>query len=271
METAKPLRRRTPDASSQTVATVERAADVLVLFAEPGSVTLGVTEIAGKLGMSKAAVHRILASLRLRGLIDLDPETRRYSLGSTTMRLGLAYLDRLNVRGLAAPALGTLSRTLAETATLSIRTRSTRVYVDQATPNREVIMSVSLGVPYPLHAGASSKAFLAFLSDEEIDAYLRTVPLTRLTERTLVHPDILLKDIIAIRRRGYARSTAERQHGSASVAAPIFDHHGRPAGVVSVCGPMERFRGEARHCAEVLLEVTRRLSARMGHASTEKR
>ncbi|WP_433360070.1 IclR family transcriptional regulator [Streptosporangium sp. CA-115845] len=109
------------------------------------------------------------------------------------------------------------------------------------------------------------------MSDDEIDAYMRTVPLTRLTERTLVHPDVLHKDIAAIRRRGYSKSNAERQPGSASVAAPIFDHHGRPAGVVSVCGPLERFQGEAQHCAEVLLEATGRLSAQMGYLELEKK
>jgi len=267
MDTSKPLRRRNAEGTSQTVATVERAADVFVLFAEPGSRTLGVTEIAEKLAMSKAAVHRILSSLRLRGLIELDEETRRYSLGLTTMRLGLAYLDRLDIRRLAGPALVDLSRTLAETATLSIRTGYSRVYVDQVTPSREVIMSVTLGVAYPLHAGASSKAFLAFLTDEEIDDYFGTVPLTRLTERTLVHQDVLRKDLAAIRRRGYAKSNAERQPGSGSVAAPIFDHHGRPAGVISVCGPLERFRSEEKQAAEALLETTNRLSAQMGHAS----
>ncbi|MEO8347289.1 MAG: IclR family transcriptional regulator, partial [Acidobacteriota bacterium] len=45
-------------------------------------------------GLSKAAVHRVLASLRSRGLVDLDERTRRYSLGVSTMKLGLAYLDR---------------------------------------------------------------------------------------------------------------------------------------------------------------------------------
>ena len=91
--------------------------------------------------------------------------------------------------------------------------------------------------------------------------------LTRLTERTLVHQDVLRKDLAAIRRRGYAKSNAERQPGSGSVAAPIFDHHGRPAGVISVCGPLERFRSEEKQAAEALLETTNRLSAQMGHAS----
>lgn len=248
----------------QTAATVERAADVLVLFADADTRTLGVTEIADALGLSKPAVHRILASLRTRGLVEVDEESRRYSLGLTAMRLGLAYLDRIDVRALAAPELAELSRRTRETATLSTRTGDQRVYVDQVTPAREVIMTVSLGVPYPLHAGASSKAFLAFLPDTEIDAYLAR-ELGRLTEGTITDADALRAEIREIRARGYAKSFAERQHGAASVAAPVLDHHDRPVAVVSVCGPLERFRQEAEECARVLLETTDRLSARMGH------
>ncbi|TYB64287.1 IclR family transcriptional regulator [Nonomuraea sp. PA05] len=269
MPTTERPRRRGADGASQTVATVERAADVLVLFADPAARTLGVTEIAERLELSKAAVHRILASLRLRGLIDLDEQSRRYSLGLTAMRLGLAYLDRLDLRRLAAPELVALSTALSETATLSIRTGYARVYVDQATPSREVIMAVTLGVPYPLHAGASSRAFLAYLAEEEIDDYFATQPLTRLTERTPVEEAALRRELAAVRRRGYARSQAERQPGSASVAAPVLDHHGRPAGVISVCGPLERFRAQEKRCAAALLETTRQLSARMGHTAAE--
>jgi IclR family acetate operon transcriptional repressor len=249
----------------QTIATVERAADVLVHFSEADRATFGVTEIADALGLSKAAVHRILASLRTRGLIELDELTRRYSLGIGAMKLGLAYLDRIDLRRIAHPELVALSERTAETATLSVRSGWIRFYVDQVTPRREVIMSVSLGTPHALHAGGSSKAFLAFLSDEEIDAYLRQPELARLTPATVTDKARLRREIAQIRTRGYAQSFAERQSGAASVAAPVLDHRGRPQGVVSVCGPIERFRGEADASAEALLEVTRRLSARMGY------
>jgi DNA-binding IclR family transcriptional regulator len=248
---------------SQTAATVDRAADILVRFAEAGTSTLGVTELAESLGMSKAAVHRVLASFRSRGLVVLDEESRRYSLGLTAMRLGLAYLDRIDVRRLAAPALSALSRETGETVTLSIRTGDTRVYIEQTTPDREVIMSVSLGVPYPLHAGASSKAFLAFLGEEEIDRYLGR-PLESLTAATVIDPARLRTDLALIRRRGYAMSIAERQSGAASVAAPILDYRGRPAAAISVCGPAERFMPEADACAAALLSTTDRLSAVLG-------
>ncbi|GLX00952.1 IclR family transcriptional regulator [Microtetraspora sp. NBRC 16547] len=258
------------ESAGQSIATVERAVDVLMHFAETPSTTLGVTEIAEALGMSKAAVHRILASLRVRHLIELDPASRRYSLGVGAMRLGLAYLDRLDIRRIAAPELVALSRRTAETATLSIRTGWTRIYADQVTPAREVIMSVSLGVPYPLHTGGSSKAFLAFLTEEEIETYLSEAPLQALTGTTIADVPKLRKELAAIRECGWARSFAERMSGAASVAAPVLDHHGRPVAVISVCGPLERFREEVDECVEALLDSTRRLSTQMGWTEPER-
>lgn len=248
----------------QTIATVERAADVLALFGSTAAPTLGVTEIATELGLSKAAVHRILSSLRGRGFVDLQGETRRYALGPAALALGMAYLARLDVRALAAPELAALSATTAETATLSIRQGDKRVYVDQVLPAREIVMSVRLGVPNPLHAGGSSKAFLAYLPDEDVERYLAG-RLEPVTERTVVDPAQLRAEVARIRELGYAMSVGERQPGAASVAAPVLDHAGTPVAVISVCGPLERFEAEAADCAKLLLEATARLSARMGH------
>lgn len=247
----------------QTITSVERAADVMLLFARADSPTLGVTEIADQLALSKAAVHRILSSLRSRSLVELDESTRRYLLGPASMTLGLRYLARLDVRRLAVPVLHQLSALTQETATLSLRTGDTRVYVEQVTPVREVIMSVPLGVPFPLHAGGSSKAFLAFLPGEQVTAYLDR-SLAALTGKTITDPGQLAAELAAIRDRGWAQSDGERQPGAASVAAPVFDHLGTPIAAVSVCGPAGRFAAEAGECARHLLASTRSLSATMG-------
>lgn len=252
---------------SQSIAAVERALDVLLLFGRSQEPDLGVTEIAGRLGLSKAAVHRILTTLRSRDLIVLDESSRRYLLGPAALGLGRAYLDRLDVRTLAAPELAWLSRESNETATLSVRTGLTRMYVDQVVPDREVRMEVALGVSYPLHAGGSSKAFLAFLPDEEIDTFLDRNRLDSMTEKTITDPKRLRRELAKIRKQGYATSLGERQAGAASVAAPVLDHNGRPAAVVSVSGPLERFRSEAADCAELLLQATARLSTRMGYVA----
>ncbi|MEO7130567.1 MAG: IclR family transcriptional regulator [Dermatophilaceae bacterium] len=249
------------------MATVERAADLLTYFVEADAPDLGVTEIAEGLGLSKAAVHRVLSSLRSSDLIELNEETHRYALGVGAMRLGLAYLRRIDIRRMAHPELVALSRLTGETATLSIRTGMSRAYVDQVTPAREVIMSVGLGESFPLHAGGSSKAFLAFLPHEEIEDYLTSGPLEALTSATVVDPVALREELDAIRARGWARSNGERKGGAASVAAPVLNHLGAPIAAVSVCGPSERFLEEFEECRVALLDVTARLSLRLGWQS----
>jgi DNA-binding IclR family transcriptional regulator len=253
------------ESGSATIATVERAADILMHFATTAQNDFGVTEISEDLGLSKAAVHRVLASLRSRGLVELDERTRRYSLGVSAMKLGLTYLDRIDVRRVALPYLQELTARTAETATLSVRVGDrSRIYVDQITPEREVIMSVMLGEPYPLHAGASSRALLAFLPQEKIEAYIASRPLESMTASTIIDPDLLREDLAAVREQGWARSSAERKNGAASVAAPVRGHDGYAVAVVSVCGPLERFSAEFEGCRDALLHATRMLSRQYG-------
>jgi IclR family acetate operon transcriptional repressor len=250
--------------AGRSVTTIERAVDVLFLFAEHPQPTLGVTEIAQELGISKAVVHRTLTSLRDRNLVVVDADSRRYALGPAVLRLADAYRDRLDLRMLAQDTMRRLSEATGETATLSIRTGDQRIYIDRVTPDREVQMTVQLGRPFPLHAGASSKAFLAFLPEDEREDYLARVALSPLTPNTITDLNVLRRELDQIRQQGFAISMGERQADAASVAAPVFDDRG-PVAVMSVSGPIQRFRDSVADTASVLTEATRQLSAQLGH------
>lgn len=252
----------------QTVASIERALDVLALFGASTTRSLGVTEIAQELGLSKAVVHRILASFRAKGFVELDGTTRRYSLGPRILFLGLDYLDGLDVLKVVREVMTALSGATNETVAFSLRSHDTRVFVDQVTPTREVRMQVPLGRPCPLHAGASSKALLAFLPPAEVDVYLDSGGLDRVTTRTVVDPRRLRRELTAIREAGYASSYGERADGAAAVASPVFGRNGTLEGVLTVCGPDDRFRASAERAAELLLDHAARASARLGHRST---
>lgn len=254
-----------PTNSPMTIATVERAADVLLHVANGRGPDFGVTELAEDLSMSKAAVHRVLASLRGRGLIEVDEITRRYSLGVGALQLGLAYLDRLDVRQMGRPALEELSLKTNETATLSVLLGNHyRIYVDQVVPDREVIMSVTMGEPYPLHGGASGRAFLAFLPESAREEYLAGANLAALTDSTVVDPAELRVLLDEVKSVGWAVSRGERKGGAAAVAAPVLSHEGFPVAVMSVCGPAERFDEGLEKCREELLKTASVLSRQFG-------
>ena len=248
-----------------TIATVERAVDVLMHIATSPGPDFGITELADELSMSKAAVHRVLASLKGRGLIEVDERTRRYSLGVGALRLGLAYLDRIDVRRMGHPALERLSEKTNETATLSVLLGNhERIYVDQITPDREVIMSVSMGEPYPLHAGATGRAFLAFLEEGLREEYLAQGNLRAMTEQTVTDADEIRSIVTKIREQGWSFSAAERKSGAAAVAAPVLSHDGFPVAVISVCGPVERLAENVDVCREAVVETAGIMSRQFG-------
>lgn len=239
--------------------------DVLLLFGRSGRPDLGVTEIAGELGLTKAAVHRILTALRNRDLITVEPTTRRYALGHAAIALGRAYLARTDLRVMAAPELRRLAGATGETATLSIRRGNTRMYVDQVVPDQELRMEVTLGVPYPLHAGSSSKVILAFLRPEEIDDYLGQQELTSFTDATITTPAGLRAELAAVRERGYAISLGERQAGVASIAAPVLDHDGGVMAAISISGPSARFEPRIPDCIPLLQKASAAVSGQLGY------
>jgi IclR family acetate operon transcriptional repressor len=251
--------------AEERVVGVERALDVLSFFGRSEQATLGVTEIAAELGLSKSVVHRTLAACRSRGFLEFDEGSRRYRLGPEILVLGLSCLDRVDVRSLGHETLADLVAQTGETATLSVRVGWTRVYIDQVTPNRDIKMVVRLGRPFPLHAGASSKALLAFLSDGEQEEYLATGDLSAVTPHTIVDPERLRKELQAIRADGFAVSFSERDSSAGSVAAPVFGHDGSPQGVISVSGPVDRFSSEVDQASRALLDATRELSHRLGY------
>src|SRR4051794_18235417 len=98
----------TEETTGKSIAAVERAIDVLLLFGRSGRPDMGVTEIAQELGITKGAVHRILTALRSRRLVTADPTSRRYALGPAAVALGRAYLARTDLRMVAAPELRAL-------------------------------------------------------------------------------------------------------------------------------------------------------------------
>jgi IclR family acetate operon transcriptional repressor len=251
--------------SGPSIQGVNRALEVLDLFGSSDAPTLGVTEIAQKLDLSKAVIHRILTAFRTKGFVEMDPTTHRYMLGPQLVMLGLSYLDRVDAGGVAHEALVKLAEETNETATFSVRAGFERVYIDQVTPDRDVKMVVQLGKPFPLHTGASSKALLASLSHEEQEAYLSSHELTALTDQSITDPDTLREEIAAINARGYAMSFGERDGGAGAVAAPIFSYPGGLVGVISVSGPLERFRSEIDDAAQRLLVAVAEVSTRLGH------
>ena len=125
------------------------------------------------------------------------------------------------------------------------------------------------GERVPLHVGAPMKAILAFLTPEDIAAYLKR-PLERLTPRAIGDPRRLRQHLAQIRERGYAESWEEVYPGAVGVAVPLLSPDGVAVASLGIAGPVHRFNPErVSSIAQELLSAGKELSRGAQNAYVE--
>ena len=111
------------------------------------------------------------------------------------------------------------------------------------------------------------EAILAFLPTEEVDQYISSVELARLTRTTITDPQILRRELNTIHARGVARSNEEQIEGLIGIGAPVFSWDSRV--VASIAAPLPVIRANAekeRNIENVLREAAAEISRQLGHS-----
>lgn len=216
----------------------------IISFLAAGQKEHGLTEICQNLDISKATAHRILSTLHRKKWLVKDPGSRKFKIGPALTAIGLGVLYNLDVRRACLPYLTSLTQATNETAILTLRVGTERVYADQMEGNHEVRMILELGKRYPLWIGAHGKCILAFMESEEIeeviDGLLHSSHRILASGKTL-EIKALRHELAEIQNQGFALSFGDRVIGAAAVAAPIFSKNDKVIGAISVAGPQHRF------------------------------
>jgi IclR family KDG regulon transcriptional repressor len=241
-----------------TVRAVERALDILLVFTEHTS--LGLTEIADKVGLHKSTVHRLLASLEGKGFLVRDVATEKYRLGFRVWELSAQLSGQSDDPGtLLLPEMERLRDLVGETISLYIREGQERIRI-QALQSHQAIRRVApLGARLPLYVGASSKVLLAFADEHMQDSLVHALDWPSTVDRGM-----FLKGLEEIRKLGYATSIEEREPGAAAVAAPVITNGGRLVAALAVSGPSNRLDlDKMREIAPQVIESARRMGKMM--------
>jgi DNA-binding IclR family transcriptional regulator len=234
-------KRTATDASSSQ--TVERAMRLLLEIGSDDQGGLSLTECATRLKYSKPTTLRILRTLERAGMVTVQESTGRYRLGLTTLRLGMAYLDGLDLRQAALPTMHELARYTKETVHLGTLVGSQVVYIEKVEGSHAVRMFSRIGHTMPAHSTAVGKAILAFLPPDTVDEALAG-PLPGFTSTTITDHAELAAHLDETRLRGYAIDNVENEEGITCVGAPVFDHTGVATAALSIAAPTQRMPSE---------------------------
>ena len=248
------------------VQSVDRALDILELFAN-SSETLGVTEIAGFLKISKSAAHGLVSTLMKRDFLQQDAVSHRYRLGMKIAQLGL-YMARNSQLGRSLhPWADMLCDRFQEVVHLALLAGDTALVMQRFEPKAPYLIFPQSGSSLPIHSTSVGKVLLAFSPPATRTRILKTAPLTRKTPNTITGKTALLKELQKIVRQGYAMDREESLTGIVCVGAPIWDRSGQVIAAISLSGPKNRMEEKGIETViEAVQGTAMRISVSMGYS-----
>jgi DNA-binding IclR family transcriptional regulator len=250
--------------TSKNVRAVERAIDILDCFV-PEKPWMSVLEIQRKVPLSRPTLYRLLQTLIAKGLVRAQGDPQRFALDFGIGRLAHSWAAGIDVVALARPILEELRTATGETTAFFLRRGDLKQCVAELPSPHVLAISRGLGETDHLWRGASGKAILAFLDDDEIADVTRSLPKT-------INKTRLAADLSRARADGYFVSRGEVFVGAIAIAAPYFDHTGNVAGSVGVFGPDARLdeRWVARAASSVVKSAAE-LSEGSGHVASARK
>ena len=241
--------------SDYEIRSVTKALDLLEAICddeagEPGGgdEEVRVTELSKRLGMSKSAVFRLLATFENRGYVERIAETGIYRVGVNAFEVGRRLLLRMGLLRHARPVMEDLCRQCNEAIYLAIRRGSEFLLIDLVESAQQVKIASLVGRRFPLGSAAPGQVLLAFSSPAGVPA-----------SETAATPEI--------RTKGYCHEHGGLGEMVGCLAAPFFDNAGSVAGAICVVGPSYRMPDAQieSHFWPLLKNASDAISSKLGY------
>ncbi|WP_101295595.1 IclR family transcriptional regulator [Halegenticoccus soli] len=204
--------------------------------------SLGVSDLARRLGLAKSTVHRHLATLQTHGLVV--EHDGGYRLGLRLLDFGLRARSLRPLYEIAKPKVDELAATTGEKVWCLAEEQGRSVHLYGAAGKHSVRTTAREGERGYLHQTAAGKAILAHAPRERVERIVDEHGLPARTPNTITSRDDLFEQLERIADRGYAFNREESIPGLHAVGAPITDDEGVATGAISISGPANRLKGD---------------------------
>ncbi|MEM5454920.1 IclR family transcriptional regulator C-terminal domain-containing protein [Paraburkholderia phytofirmans] len=191
-----------------------------------------VSDAAHLADLSRPAARRCLLTLVELGYLAHDGKF--FTPLPRMLRLGGAYLSTSSLPQIAQPLLASARDRLQESVSLAVLDEGYSVFIARAEAVRIVSTGVKLGGRLPAYCSATGRVLLGGLPEQQMRAHLESVPMKRLTNRTVANLDGVLKAIRRATEDGYAISDEELEIGMSAMAVPVKNSAGQIVAALSV-------------------------------------
>jgi DNA-binding IclR family transcriptional regulator len=254
------------------VPAVERALNVLEYLARQNS-SVTLKNISTYLEIPSVTTYRLVRFLSSRGYIREDSQTEgEYRLGFKILDLAYLLSKQQDLNAAAKPVMKELSEKTGQTTQLGILRGYGVIYIEQVLPMKPVNIVAGLRTLMPVNVSASGKVLVAFLPNEEQDAFLQNAELPPQTLQSITDIRMFKQELIKVKENGYAMDNEEYARGIACLAAPIMDHSGNVKAAIGTTGHITAYtdKGNFLRLSQDVVSAAVKISESIGYNSTNK-
>lgn len=257
-----------------TVPVIDKMMDLLGVL-ERRADGASISDLTEQTDQPRSTVYRILNTLQQHNIVRRNG-SGQYYLGARLLQLAsqvAAGTGQVDLVAIAQPLLDDLASRLGESCKLSVVDGEGLLVLAVAQGRKEYSLAVTPGQRMPLHVGAAGKLLLASLPEDKRARFLSR-PLNAFTAKSITDPERLQREIVRIRRRGWAEDKGESAPSIQAVSAPIADSTGRVVAALSVpflagasASRIEEIRVAALNAASAIAAILQRQPASGGVAA----
>jgi IclR family transcriptional regulator, pca regulon regulatory protein len=197
-----------------------------------------LSEVAAETGNTRAGARRILLTLVHEGYAVADGKL--FDLTPQVLELGYSVLSSKGAWDIARPFIDHLSEELRESVSAAVLDRFEVVYVTGTQYHRVISVGITVGARFPAHATATGRVLLAAQPEEMWPGIVQNIPLTPLTDRTVIDRQAFRRMLEQTREQGWSLVDQELEIGLASIAVPLRNASGGLVGAINVGVPVIR-------------------------------
>lgn len=247
------------------IQSLQRALGILEFVARGGT-AVSAAEISRHVGLHASTTYHLLQTLTSLGYLTQDEADKKYRVGTKAFQIAASAWNETRLVTLAAPVLDEVARQTGETSYLALFARGELVVVDKIEGEGPIHVTERVGAPRPAYATAIGKILLAFFTEDQLKVFLAKNRLRPLTPKTIVSVSLLRRELVQIRKQGYAMDDEEFMAGVRCVAAPVRNFTGNVVAAIAISGPAwEMNPDRVAGLADYLKPVAHRLSQQLGY------
>ncbi|AKK03672.1 IclR family transcriptional regulator [Corynebacterium epidermidicanis] len=215
-------------------------------------VPISAARIQAELDLPRSTVYHLLTVMIEAGFVVRLPEEKTYGLGVAAYSMANAYTSQQPLVRVGARHARALTSGVHGSAHMAKLAGSDVLYILEERALHAPSLVTDVGVRLPAVETASGLCMLAFLAEKQVRAALGDDAMDRQFRA----------ECLQIRGRGWAEEDGIVTAGQRTVAAPIFDHVGRPTASLAVTFPSGSLTPE--QLGELCQEIMNRASSIAG-------